>query len=241
MTYIDYLNSFNQWLESNTLPGNAQLLFFRLLNVFNRAGWPEYVQVDTRRLTILADCEKDAAYRARDKLCDAGFLNYRKGKKGSPTIYFLSDKTTESTTETATVSATESATVSATHIKTKTKNKKKETSPYGDEKKAAVAAVMSAYLDKVNPQLSERSRDELVGFAEVMGAEVCLRAIDIALDAKKASWPYIRAILQSKQQQGVRCLADWDALEDSRLARKEQINGGAKGNYDPDDWSDCSL
>lgn len=122
MTYIDYLNSFNQWLESNTLPGNAQLLFFRLLNVFNRAGWPEYVQVDTRRLTILADCEKDAAYRARDKLCDAGFLNYRKGKKGSPTIYFLSDKTTESTTETATESATETATVSATHIKTKTKN-----------------------------------------------------------------------------------------------------------------------
>lgn len=121
------------------------------------------------------------------------------------------------------------------------KKTKKETSPYGDEKKAAVAAVMSAYLDKVNPQLSERSRDELVGFAEVMGAEVCLRAIDIALDAKKASWPYIRAILQSKQQQGVRCLADWDALEDSRLARKEQINGGAKGNYDPDDWSECSL
>ena len=88
MTYIDYLNSFNQWLESNTLPGNAQLLFFRLLNVFNRAGWPEYVQVDTRRLTILADCEKDAAYRARDKLCDAGFLNYRKGKKGPPPSTF---------------------------------------------------------------------------------------------------------------------------------------------------------
>lgn len=119
MTYIDYLNEFNQWLESNNLPGNAQLLYFRLLNVFNRAGWPDHVQVDTRRLTILAECEKDAAYRARDRLKDAGFLYYRKGKKGSPTSYFLSYRATEN----ATVSATENATENATHIKTKKKTK----------------------------------------------------------------------------------------------------------------------
>lgn len=80
----------------------------------------------------------------------------------------------------------------------------------------AAAAVMTAYLSKVNPQMSERVRDELTGFVEVMGPDVCLLAIDVALDAKKANWPYIRAILQTKQSQGVRCLADWDALEESR-------------------------
>lgn len=46
MTYIDYLNDFNRWLESGNLPGGSQLMYFKLLNVFNRAGWPEYVQVD---------------------------------------------------------------------------------------------------------------------------------------------------------------------------------------------------
>lgn len=85
----------------------------------------------------------------------------------------------------------------------------------------AVAAVMSAYLDKVSPQLSERGRDELIGFVEVMGAECCLRAIDVALDAKAANWRYIRAVLQTKQSQGVRCLADWDALEEKRSSKKE--------------------
>lgn len=126
MTYIERLNEFHQWLESNTLPGNAQLLYFRLLNVFNRAGWPEHVQVDTRRLTTLAECEKDAAYRARDRLRDAGFISYRKGKKGAPTTYFLSDKTTEKALEiatiTETINATETESENATHIKTKTKN-----------------------------------------------------------------------------------------------------------------------
>lgn len=88
-----------------------------------------------------------------------------------------------------------------------------------------IAAVMEAYRNKVNPQLSERGRDELAGFVDVMGTDVCLRAIDIALDAKKATWPYIRAILQSKQSQGVRCLADWDALEEKHGKRAPKGGG----------------
>lgn len=125
MTYLERLNEFNQWLESNPLPGNAQLLFFRLLNVFNRAGWPELVQVDTLRLMLMTDCSKDAAYRAREKLKEAGFITYRKGKKGSPTAYFLSSCRTKNKTESATENTTENATESATHIKTKTKTKTK--------------------------------------------------------------------------------------------------------------------
>lgn len=99
----------------------------------------------------------------------------------------------------------------------------------GDENdsrtREAVAAVMTAYLSKVNPQMSERGRDELVGFVEAMGPDVCIRAIDAALDAKKANWPYIRAILQTKQSQGVRCLADWDAVEAKRETRRDTSPG----------------
>lgn len=104
----------------------------------------------------------------------------------------------------------------------------------------AVAAVMNAYLDKVNPQLSESSRDELTGFVQVMGPEVCLRAIDVALDAKKATWPYIRSILRTKQSQGVRCLADWDIAE----AEREKMRKGsaaAQLRPDPNDWEGWSI
>lgn len=79
-----------------------------------------------------------------------------------------------------------------------------------------LAAVMTAYLDKVNPMASQTCLDELKGFCEEMGAECCLRAIDIALDAKKTSWSYIRAILRDKLSAGVKCLADWDELEEAR-------------------------
>lgn len=76
-----------------------------------------------------------------------------------------------------------------------------------------VAEVISDYLDRVNPSASSASLEELQGYAETMGAAVCKRAFDIALDSKKANWPYIRAILRDKQTRGVKCLADWDGLE----------------------------
>lgn len=96
--------------------------------------------------------------------------------------------------------------------------------------------VMAAYLDKINPTPSERSLDELKGYAERMGAETCLRAIDRALDAgsDKANWNYIRGILRSLHQQGVRCLADWDKLDEERERRKhgDAENAGGSGSQD---------
>lgn len=87
------------------------------------------------------------------------------------------------------------------------------------------AGVLTDYLNRVNPSASPGSLDELKGFAEVMGPEVCRRAIDIALDSKKTSWSYIRAILQDKQSRGVRCLADWDALGDHKKPdTKKQVS-----------------
>lgn len=124
MTYIDYLNRFNQWTESNDLPLYAVVLYYRLLDRFNRAGWPSSLRVDTLRLMLMAGCQKDAAYRARDRLVKAGFIRYEKGAKGKPTTYFLSEMLSFKTTETARETATETATVSATQRernKTKTK------------------------------------------------------------------------------------------------------------------------
>lgn len=89
----------------------------------------------------------------------------------------------------------------------------------------AAAVVLADYLNRINPSASRTSMDELKGFAEVMGPDVCRRAFDIALDSKKTSWPYIRAILQDKQRRGVRCLADWDALEQSAPHSNSQKSG----------------
>lgn len=134
MTYIDYLNDFNKWLRSNHLPGNARLLYYSLLAVFNEAGWPESVQVDNYRLMSMIDVRTErVAISTRDKLVDCGFIRYNKGKKGSPNTYFLTKYTGKKVSQFGSVSGSESGSVSGSvsvspnrsHIKTKNKTKTK--------------------------------------------------------------------------------------------------------------------
>ncbi len=68
-----------------TFPPTAQLLYFKLLDVFNVCGWPEWVSVDNFRLMGMVQvAKKDTLWRARDALVSGGFIEYRKGKKRHP-------------------------------------------------------------------------------------------------------------------------------------------------------------
>lgn len=87
------------------------------------------------------------------------------------------------------------------------------------------STVMQEYLSKINPTASQASLDELRGYVDQMGPDCCLRAINIALDEKKASWSYIRGILRAKLSAGVKCLADWDELDRKREEAKKRDAG----------------
>lgn len=93
------------------------------------------------------------------------------------------------------------------------------------EETAAAAAVVEAYRSRINPMASETSLAELEAFVRDVGPDCCLRAFDIALDNKAANWRYIRGILSSIRSQGVKCLADWDAIEQHRADQKSRSEG----------------
>lgn len=89
-----------------------------------------------------------------------------------------------------------------------------------------IAAVVSDYLNRINPAASPTSLQELADYAEELGEAVCKRAFDIALDEKKSTWSYIRAILRDKAARGIKCLADWDEKCGSRGPVRQQEKNG---------------
>lgn len=105
--------------------------------------------------------------------------------------------------------------------KTKTESKAKTTTKPTRADAREASSAIAVYLDRVNPSASQQSLDLLAAYERDMGEEVCIRAIDIALDNRKATWAYIRAILQRWSSEGVRCLADIDALEAKHEAQKQ--------------------
>ena len=88
MTYIDLINAFERWLETNYLPISSQLLWYKLISLFNKCGWSEWVVVDNQRLMALLDMKREATFiSCRDKLIESGLFEYQRGKKGSPNRY----------------------------------------------------------------------------------------------------------------------------------------------------------
>lgn len=91
-----------------------------------------------------------------------------------------------------------------------------------------------AYLDMISPTPSSSSMRELMEFEKDMGSDVCLRAIDAALDANVRKWPYIKTILEKKKEQGVKSVEDWDRQETDRLNAKHKKTAQAAEGYNPD-------
>ena len=86
-----------------------------------------------------------------------------------------------------------------------------------------LAKVMNLYLNRVNALPSPSCIDELKSYTKQLGADVCCKAIEVALDDKKSSWSYIKAILQSYSRDGVRSLADVQEREARREAEKAAV------------------
>ena len=88
MSYIDLINAFERWCETNYLPISSQLLWYKLISLFNSCGWSEWVVVDNQRLMALLDMKREATFiSCRDRLIKEGLFEYQKGKKGSPNKY----------------------------------------------------------------------------------------------------------------------------------------------------------
>ena len=98
MSYIELINAFEKWLETNYLQSLAQLLWYKLIALFNKAGWSEWVTVDNHRLMALLGVKREATFiSCRDRLIEAGLFEYQKGKKGSPNKYKICTINFEST------------------------------------------------------------------------------------------------------------------------------------------------
>lgn len=215
---LDYFPCRNSYLKKCEKLTDQELgRLFRALMTYNSTGErQELAGRESIAFDFIAD-DIDTAKEAYAKKCEE---NSRKGKKGGrPKKQELSEKAEKAT-----------AFSESQKSKDKIKNKEKEkivTPLYSP----AVASVLSDYLNRINPSASPMSLDELKGYAEEMGEAVCKRAFDIALDSKKATWPYIRAILRDKLANGVKCLADWDALEERRPKQGKSGNTGVKYDY----------
>lgn len=90
------------------------------------------------------------------------------------------------------------------------------------EEDPELAKAVCFYLDRVNPTASHTSIEELAGFVKQMGADVCIYAMEYALDERKAKWSYIKGVLQGYNRDGIRNMEDLKRAAEEHAKRKQE-------------------
>lgn len=91
INYIAELNSFNRWLATNYLPPKSQLLWYRMMALFNQSGWEEKIVADNTALMQQVGEKREATfiYQIRKPLIDNNLIQLYKGRKGHPNRYSM--------------------------------------------------------------------------------------------------------------------------------------------------------
>ena len=95
MNYIQEINSFYNWLESNPLPKNAIALWHALMAVNNKTGWKKEFTVALSSLAIRTGFSIKEVVRGRKILMNMGRIkSVKQGSKRSAvyTIYSFEEQ-----------------------------------------------------------------------------------------------------------------------------------------------------
>lgn len=102
MNYIRELNAFIDWLEINPLEAITQTLWFHLMAIANKSGWPEWFTVANLTLQAKLNVSENTLNKHRNLLVQKGRIEYRsqgKQKAGKYRIIPFSSPTTAAKNE----------------------------------------------------------------------------------------------------------------------------------------------
>lgn len=88
VNFITEITSFHRFVKTTHFSNNAQLLWFKMFLLWNETGFPDWLQVDNLRLMAMIQVNsKNALFRARSELLEAGLIIYQRGGNCHPNKY----------------------------------------------------------------------------------------------------------------------------------------------------------
>lgn len=89
MNYIKEINSFYDWLETNSVSDSAITLWHAMMHINNKAGWKVEFTVASSVLCLKSGLSNSSFKRARNVLKQSGRIEWRERKGNQSAIYEL--------------------------------------------------------------------------------------------------------------------------------------------------------
>lgn len=246
MNYIAEINGFERWLETHSLPTLTQLLWYKLLYLSSRAGWPEWTQVDNRRLMVSLQIAREASLtESRDRLVNAGLVEYQKGRKGVPGRYRLISLATEYTYNLKVQPEVYPVVQSVDIINNKNKQKQQKSNPDGlSEKTDAFSDQLATIRELYNSVCGSYPRLVKMSEAGKKAVRARLRAGYTVDDFRRLfEMAEASSFLKGKNNRNWTATFDW-LIADANMAKvldgnysdRKSVSYSAAKNVEEDAW-----
>lgn len=87
MNYLMEIRLFYDRLEIHPLPPTVISLWFAMMHIANKSGWPEEISIPVSTLEAKTGLERRGVYRARSMLRDAGLVSFRERSGNQCAVY----------------------------------------------------------------------------------------------------------------------------------------------------------
>lgn len=221
MNYLQEVVAFNRWKEVNQLPATAIALWHELMHICNKSGWMQEFTVPNGVLQSYAGLSRKQLDNARMQLIDAGLIVYKKGKKVNQAgkysiVSFVQNGQRKGQQEgqrkgQQTEHDTDNERGTLVKLKDKLKLKLNIT---------AIASLLEL-AETLFVMLSEKEKERLLGFADELGDELVIEAMNRS-HAEQKRCNYALGILRDWSQKGIRSLSDVEHNDQQFMRFKQQ-------------------
>ncbi len=127
MNYLKELILFDDWFETNPLTSSCITVWFALMRIANKSGWPDKFAVTTSILEFRTGLKRDAIFNARNRLQQVGRIRWISRSGGQCAVYEIIPFDSESFKPTGVASGVASPAASGGASGSDTINKLNET------------------------------------------------------------------------------------------------------------------
>lgn len=247
MNYIREINAFMDWLETNPLEATTQTLWFHIMAIANKSGWPEWFTIANLTLMARANISENTLIKHRNILIQKGRIQYKnqgKQKAGKyKLISFTSNNEVKHSVKDSVTSNNEvkhevnhevnhevkcEVKPSALYKLNETKLNETIEEDRGAPSAASAAvlyddrfrSIVEAYEANIRP-ITPLEAERLSKWLDDMDADVIIAAIEEAIVYNKRSMKYIEGILRNWHSNNIRTKLDLEAYRRDWEDRKQ--------------------
>lgn len=91
MNYTDLIISFEKWVKINKIPNLSQLLYYKIISIFNDNNWEQWLHISNFELMKSTNIPSEKTLiKHRNNLLENNLLEFRRGTKSRPNQYKIS-------------------------------------------------------------------------------------------------------------------------------------------------------